>query len=130
MKILTSNILFLLIAGVVVIGIGTFTYTPTPTKPKAVTIIPNTFTSNTSNTSVTKSYTASDVALHKNQASCWTIVNGNVYDLTNWIAQHPGGEGTILSICGVNGSAAFNNQHGGVRKPERILQSYFIGVFK
>jgi cytochrome b involved in lipid metabolism len=49
-----------------------------------------------------------------------------VYDLTRWISDHPGGEQAILSICGKDGSSAFDNQHGGQSKPERILAGYEI----
>jgi len=73
-------------------------------------------------------YTLAYVAKHADQLSCWSAVNGNVYDLTSWIAQHPGGEGAILSICGKDGSAAFNNQHGGQGRPEAILQTFKIGA--
>lgn len=68
-------------------------------------------------------YTLADVAKHASQSSCWSAINGTVYDLTSWISKHPGGESAILSICGKDGSAAFNNQHGGQRKPEQELAS-------
>lgn len=77
-----------------------------------------------------KSYTLLQVAIHNIQLNCWTAINGSVYELTDWIAKHPGGEGNILSICGKDGSAAFNNQHGGAGKPERVLQGYIIGLLK
>ena len=75
-------------------------------------------------------YTTLDVAAHNSKSSCWTIINGNVYDLTKWIARHPGGEGAILGICGKNGSAAFNNQHGTSGRPEQILKTFQIGITK
>jgi len=78
----------------------------------------------------TTSYSLADVSSHNNAASCWTAINGGVYDLTSWVSQHPGGEGAILSICGVDGSAAFNDQHGGQRRPENILEKYKIGLLK
>ncbi len=80
--------------------------------------------------SPTTAYTMQDVANHKDGASCWTTINGDVYDLTAWIAKHPGGEGAILSICGGDGSVAFNDQHGSNGSPARILASYKIGVLK
>jgi cytochrome b involved in lipid metabolism len=78
-------------------------------------------------TSSDQSYTLAVVATHNSQPSCWTAVNGSVYDVTKWIAQHPGGAQAILSLCGKDGSAAFNNQHGGQRKPENELASFKIG---
>lgn len=84
----------------------------------------------TAPTSTLPSYSLTDVSVHNSQSSCWTIINGNVYDLTKWIAQHPGGEGAILSICGKNGSSAFDNQHGTSGRPEQILKTFQIGIAK
>lgn len=75
-----------------------------------------------------KEYTLTQVTKHGAVSDCWTAINGDVFNLTDWIAQHPGGEEAILSVCGKDGSAAFNDQHGGDRKPERILSSYQIGA--
>lgn len=72
-------------------------------------------------------YTMKAVATHSGAASCWSAVNGKVYDLTSWISQHPGGAERILSICGKDGSAAFNDQHGGQRRPENELAGFLLG---
>ncbi|MGC9605149.1 MAG: cytochrome b5-like heme/steroid binding domain-containing protein [Minisyncoccia bacterium] len=72
-------------------------------------------------------YTMADVAKHNSASSCWTAINSKVYDLTNWIGQHPGGQQAILSICGIDGSAAFNNQHGGQSRPANELAAFYIG---
>ncbi len=71
-------------------------------------------------------YTLADVAKHSSQSSCWSAINGNVYDLTRWINQHPGGPDAILSICGTDGSAAFNAQHGGQGRPAQELTNFYI----
>lgn len=76
------------------------------------------------------SYSMADVATHKDGTSCWTTVNGGVYDVTSWINQHPGGSEAILSLCGKDGSGAFTDQHGGQMQPEQELASFKIGVLK
>ncbi len=73
-------------------------------------------------------YTLTQVGAHGTQTSCWSAINGNVYDLTQWITEHPGGESAILSICGKDGSAAFNGQHGGMEKQAAILATFKIGT--
>ncbi len=78
----------------------------------------------------TKNYTMAEVKMHSNAQSCWTAVNGNVYDVTAWINQHPGGKEAILSLCGKDGTKAFTDQHGGQRRPEQELKSFLIGVLK
>ncbi len=74
-----------------------------------------------------KKYTAAQVAQHSTAKSCWTSINGKVYDLTSWIARHPGGSGAIMSVCGRDGSAAFNGQHRGQGRPAAMLQAFRIG---
>lgn len=75
-----------------------------------------------------KTFTLNEVAKHASAVSCYTVVKGNVYDLSSWIDQHPGGAGTILSMCGNDSTNAFIAQHGGQRKPEAELASFQIGV--
>ncbi len=78
----------------------------------------------------TNSYTFSQVALHNSATSCWSTINGEVYNLTSWVNKHPGGKATILMICGKDGSPLFNAQHGGKNKIANILQNYDIGPLK
>ena len=86
--------------------------------------------SNGTTPSASKTYTSAQVAAHNTSTSCWTVINGTVYDLTAWIFQHPGGEGAILSICGVDGTQAFEGQHGSPRdvRPQQILAGFKIGT--
>jgi uncharacterized membrane protein len=74
-------------------------------------------------------YGASDLKKHATSTSCWSAIDGDVYDLTKWISQHPGGQSTIKALCGIDGSAMFNNQHGGQSRPVSTLINYKIGKF-
>ncbi len=85
-------------------------------------------TTSTSTASSTPSYTLADVAKHNTASNCWTAINGNVYDVTAWINRHPGGADAILSICGIDGSGAFNGQHGGQARPASELANFKIGI--
>lgn len=78
----------------------------------------------------TTSFTLADVAKHAVASSCWTAVTGQVYDMTAWISQHPGGERAILSMCGKDGTKDFMDQHDGQGRPERELAKYAIGALK
>jgi cytochrome b involved in lipid metabolism len=75
-----------------------------------------------------KTFTAADVSSHNSAASCYTSVNENVYDVTSYINKHPGGSEAVLSLCGKDGSSAFNDQHGGQSKPEAMLATLKIGI--
>jgi hypothetical protein len=68
------------------------------------------------------------VAQHAAPESCWSVVNGNVYDLTDWIARHPGGSGNIIRMCGIDATADFDRQHGGQGRPESELKAYLLGA--
>lgn len=72
--------------------------------------------------------TISQISQHDSRASCWSAINGRVYDLTSWIPNHPGGERSILSLCGVDGSAGYNDQHGRRSNIAMILTGFKIGT--
>lgn len=94
----------------------------------ALTTITGVAASSASAAQPAKKYTAAQVAKHSTAKSCWTSINGKVYDLTSWIARHPGGSGPIMSVCGRDGSAAFNGQHQGQGRPEAMLKAFRIGT--
>lgn len=73
------------------------------------------------------SYTMAQVATHADASSCWAAIDGNVYDLTNWISRHPGGQRAILGLCGTDGTSAFDRQHGGQARPAQELKQYLLG---
>ena len=82
-----------------------------------------------STSKVAGTYNSADLALHASKKSCWSAVGGNVYDLTQWIAKHPGGQSVIEGMCGRDGTSAFNGQHAGASKPANFLAQYKIGKF-
>jgi cytochrome b involved in lipid metabolism len=77
-----------------------------------------------------KLYTMAEIAAHNSQSSCWTVIRGDVYDLTEWISKHPGGADKILKICGKDGTQAFEKKHGGQDKPEAALAQFKIGKLR
>ena len=82
----------------------------------------------TNNAASGASYTMAQVSVHNSGTSCWSAINGNVYDLTSWIPNHPGGPDKILQLCGTDGSAKFNGQHGGSQQQATVLAGFKIGV--
>lgn len=71
--------------------------------------------------------TSAEVAKHNSEASCWTIVRGEVFDVTSFMTLHPGGKANILKLCGIDGTSLFEGQHGGKEKPEMRLDGLKIG---
>lgn len=82
---------------------------------------------NGSGSNATATLTMDDVAQHASSGDCWSVVNGTVYDLTSWISQHPGGSGSIESMCGIDATDAFGAQHSGQRTPEKVLAGFEVG---
>jgi hypothetical protein len=96
----------------------TVTATPTPTVSATLTPTP---------TPVVTGYTMAQVRANNTAKSCWTAIDGYVYNLTNWISAHPGGSGAIMFLCGTDGTNAFKAQHENQSRPAIRLDSYRIG---
>jgi cytochrome b involved in lipid metabolism len=71
--------------------------------------------------------TATEVAKHNTGTDCWSVINGQVYDLTSYVNSHPGGASLIKAICGKDGSAAFAGQHASASKPNNVLAAFALG---
>jgi hypothetical protein len=72
-------------------------------------------------------YTMAKVKENNSAASCWSAINGNVYNLTQWINSHPGRPAPILGLCGTDGTSSFNARHRGQASPTSILAGYLLG---
>ena len=72
-------------------------------------------------------YTMAKVKAADSAAKCWSVISGDVYDLTKWISAHPGGEGAIKSLCGTDGTQEFLAMHRNQSKPEARLSGFLLG---
>ena len=98
------------------------TATPTPTPTPVVTPTPT-----PTPTVTTAGYTMAQVRANNTARSCWSAIDGYVYDLTRWINSHPGGSGAILFLCGTDGTNAFKGQHENQSRPAIRLDGYKLG---
>ena len=73
-------------------------------------------------------YDASEVAKHNSASDCWIIVDGKVYDVTDYVYDHPGGD-SILNSAGGDSSVGV---HGPQHPPSMwdVLKLYYIGDLK
>lgn len=99
---------------------------PTPT-PAAVASTPMPSPTPEPEMTTQTGYTMAKVKENNSAASCWSVINGNVYNLTQWINSHPGGPSVIRGLCGVDGTASFNGKHRGQGSPTATLASYLLG---
>jgi len=78
-------------------------------------------------TSSSKKYTMKQVRRHGTAADCWTVVGKSVYNVTAWIPQHPGGQATIIAMCGTNGTTLFRSKHGSSSSAKATLAGFKVG---
>ena len=97
---------------------------PAPAAPAAT---PTPSPTPTAEVTAQAGYTMAKVKENNSSASCWSVINGNVYNLTQWINSHPGGQSVIRGLCGVDGTSSFNGKHRGDGGPASILTGYLLG---
>jgi hypothetical protein len=76
---------------------------------------------------VTSPIPLAEVARHNTPEDCWTVVEGQVYDMTDFIARHPAGPAGVVEMCGVDATESFNGEHAGQAEPESWLAVFRIG---
>jgi sulfite reductase (NADPH) flavoprotein alpha-component len=78
------------------------------------------------------SYDASEVALHNDEENgYWMIVDGRVYDLTEFAHLHPGGLKIIREYTGMDATQAYQNiLHNANPEIDSMLGMYEIGVVR
>lgn len=72
-----------------------------------------------------KTFSLEEIATHNHKGSCWIIVEGKVYDVTDYIDEHPGGD-AILNNAGRDSTVGFK----GPQHPPSVvdvLKLYYIG---
>jgi cytochrome b involved in lipid metabolism len=100
--------------------------TPSPSKSATQSPSPSKSATPSATPALTK-LTLDEIKKHDSSTSCWSIVYGNVFDLTKWITKHPGGAEKIRAICGKDGTSSFERQHASDAGAAKQLSSYFLG---
>lgn len=105
------------------------------TKPSLETQSPSVRGENTAvsppvNTGAEKSYTINEIANHSTPSDCWIVIEGKVYNVTDYIRMNPGGA-VIVKGCGKDATNLVNNRPGGEEpRPQRardLLPNFYIG---
>lgn len=52
-----------------------------------------------------------EVAKHSSKDSCWVIVHGKAYNVTEYIDRHPGGADAILRYAGKDATEEYDKIH-------------------
>lgn len=58
-----------------------------------------------------KTFTREEVREHTSEDSLWCIIDSTVYDLSEFVDAHPGGETVLRQVAGQDATSAFYNLH-------------------
>ena len=74
-------------------------------------------------------FTSLDVATHARSTDCWVSRAGKVYDVTPFLADHPGGDDLILRYAGkdMGDAMADKSEHDHSESAYEMLEEYVIG---
>ncbi|XP_065920808.1 cytochrome b5-like [Dysidea avara] len=75
---------------------------------------------------MSEQFTREDVAKHNTSESCWIIIHDNVYDVTDFLNDHPGGGDILLEFAGQDATAEFEDNHHS-QDARELAKSYLIG---
>lgn len=64
-----------------------------------------------SNNTPSKKLSGEEVAQHNSKGSCWVIIHGRAYDVTEFLPEHPGGSKIILKYAGKDATEEFDPIH-------------------
>lgn len=81
----------------------------------------------------TTTYSLSDISAHNSKSDCWMAIDNKVYNVTDFISQHPG-RNEILKGCGIDatdlftGKSAMGQMHSTMAKT--MLSKFQVGVLQ
>ncbi|XP_018574979.1 cytochrome b5-like [Anoplophora glabripennis] len=73
-----------------------------------------------------KTITLEEVSWHDHARDCWIIIYDRVYDITDFLEEHPGGSDILLEYAGREASVAFRGS-GHSAQAIRALDKFCIG---
>ena len=73
-------------------------------------------------------YNIEQIQKHNKKYDGWMIINNKVFNVTPYIAYHPGGEKILLPYLGKDGTKAFNKYHNYISVDE-LLKKCYVGCF-
>ncbi|KAJ5151754.1 Cytochrome b5 [Penicillium capsulatum] len=74
-------------------------------------------------------YTLKEVATHNTKNDTWIVIHGQVFDITDYLQDHPGGAEVLLGTAGTDATAAYEDV-GHSEDAREIMQPYLVGTLK
>ncbi|WIA19552.1 hypothetical protein OEZ86_013277 [Tetradesmus obliquus] len=75
-----------------------------------------------------KTFTLDECKKHASDKDCWLVVHGKVYNVTDFLEEHPGGYDIILTSAGKDATQDFE-EIGHSNSARELLEKYHIGGF-
>ncbi|KAG0251453.1 hypothetical protein BG011_007607 [Mortierella polycephala] len=76
-----------------------------------------------------KTYTTADLTQHSSKDSLWLAVGGKVYDCTDFVDEHPGGEEVLYDEAGKDATESFDDV-GHSDEAREMLNKMYIGEYE
>uniref|UniRef100_A0A7S1NMS0 Cytochrome-b5 reductase n=1 Tax=Eutreptiella gymnastica TaxID=73025 RepID=A0A7S1NMS0_9EUGL len=101
------------------------------TAPPASSTLPSIVVSSSSDAShqtparVESKFTMSIVQQHNTPEDCWIVLEGKIYNVTEWLKEHPGGAESILDYAGKDATEIFKTTHSAYAKD--LLAMFYLG---
>lgn len=73
------------------------------------------------------SYSIEEISIHNTENDIWIVINGIVYDVTDFVDKHPGGKSMLLNVAGTDATDYFEALHQ-PKILEEYGEEYKIGV--
>ncbi|KAJ6037473.1 hypothetical protein N7444_010178 [Penicillium canescens] len=74
-------------------------------------------------------YTLKDVAAHNTKGDTWMVIHGQVFDLTEYLQDHPGGAEVLVEVAGTDATADYEDV-GHSEDAREIMQPFLVGTLK
>ncbi|XP_023169046.1 probable cytochrome b5 2 isoform X3 [Drosophila hydei] len=75
---------------------------------------------------MSKEISLAEVKKHNKSEDLWVVIEDKVYDLTKFLHEHPGGEDSLISVAGRNGTREFVDV-GHSQEAREIMKKFLIG---
>ena len=76
-----------------------------------------------------KEFDLAEIEKHNSENDCWLIINGGVYNTTEYVDKHPGGPEIMLDFAGKDATEDFEDT-GHSQDARKDLEKFLIGKVK
>jgi len=76
-----------------------------------------------------KTYSLKEVSQHNSNKSTWLVIHDDVFDVTKFLDEHPGGEEVLLEQAGKDATENFEDV-GHSTDARELMKEYKVGTLK